>query len=90
MFKSTLKCIVVSFALVFMLCDVQAPCMAQDKSSQLGFQPRHGDEIMVCGQLFRIGAPVKLWLDPGGYDAYRTDRRFSDFENENGCARWKK
>ncbi len=43
----------------------------------LGLQKRFGDEIMACGQLYRIGAPVKLWLDPGGFDAYRTDRRFA-------------
>lgn len=38
--------------------------------------PRHGDEIVVCGRYFRIGAPVVLWTDPGGYDAYRTEKRF--------------
>jgi N-acetyl-anhydromuramyl-L-alanine amidase AmpD len=38
--------------------------------------PRKGDEIMVAGQLFHTGAPVVLWNDPGGYNAYRTDRRF--------------
>src|SRR5215217_402878 len=43
-------------------------------------QPRSGDEIMVCGQLFHTGAPVVLWTDPGGYDAYRTDRRFAPFD----------
>jgi N-acetyl-anhydromuramyl-L-alanine amidase AmpD len=37
---------------------------------------RRGDEIMVCGQLFHTGAPVILWTDPGGYDAYRVERRF--------------
>lgn len=37
---------------------------------------RAGDEIMVAGQLFHTGAPVVLWTDPGGYDAYRTERRF--------------
>lgn len=37
---------------------------------------RKGDEIMICGQLFHTGAPVVLWTDPGGYDAYRVDRRF--------------
>src|SRR5438094_626244 len=42
--------------------------------------PRAGDEIMVCGQLFHTGAPVVLWTDPGGYDAYRTERRFSSWE----------
>ncbi|MFO0890270.1 MAG: peptidoglycan recognition family protein [Isosphaeraceae bacterium] len=38
--------------------------------------PRVGDEIMVCGQLYHTTAPVVLWLDPGGYDAYRLERRF--------------
>ncbi len=37
---------------------------------------RQGDEIVVCGQLFHTTAPVVLWLDPGGYDAYRVERRF--------------
>ncbi len=45
----------------------------------LGMQKRYGDEIMVCGQLYRIGAPVKLWIDEGGFDAYRTERRFAPF-----------
>ncbi len=31
---------------------------------------------MVCGQLVHTGAPVVLWTDPGGYDAYRTEKRF--------------
>ncbi|MFN4242463.1 MAG: N-acetylmuramoyl-L-alanine amidase [Tepidisphaerales bacterium] len=38
---------------------------------------RYGDEIMVAGRLFRTGTRVVLWTDPGGYDAYRTERRFS-------------
>lgn len=46
---------------------------------------RTGDEIMVCGQLFHTGAPVVLWTDPGGYDAYRVDRRFVPIEE----AGWK-
>jgi N-acetyl-anhydromuramyl-L-alanine amidase AmpD len=37
---------------------------------------RVGDEIMVCGQLYHTTAPVVLWTDPGGYDAYRLERRF--------------
>ena len=37
---------------------------------------RAGDEIVVCGRLFHTGAPVVLWLDPGGYDAYRAHCRF--------------
>ena len=38
---------------------------------------RLGDEIVVCGQMFHTTAPVVLWMDPGGYDAYRVERRFS-------------
>ena len=41
---------------------------------------RIGDEIMVCGQLYHTTAPVVLWTDPGGYDAYRVERRFSPWE----------
>lgn len=42
--------------------------------------PRRGDEIVVCGRLFHTGAPVVLWTDPGGYDAYRTEKRFAPWE----------
>ena len=45
---------------------------------------RSGDEIMVCGQLFHTTAPVVLWTDPAGYDAYRVERRFGDL----GKAAW--
>ncbi|HEX7655296.1 MAG TPA: peptidoglycan recognition family protein [Verrucomicrobiae bacterium] len=38
---------------------------------------RSGDEIVVAGQFFHTGTPVVLWLDPGGYDAYRVERRFA-------------
>jgi N-acetylmuramoyl-L-alanine amidase len=34
---------------------------------------RTGDEIMVCGRFYHTGAPVVLWFDPGGYDAYRAE-----------------
>ena len=44
---------------------------------------RSGDEIVVCGQLFHTTAPVVLWMDPGGYDAYRTESRFAAFENSD-------
>ena len=37
---------------------------------------RTGDEISACGQLFHTGPRVVLWNDPGGYDAYRVQRRF--------------
>jgi len=38
---------------------------------------RAGDEIAVCGQLYHTTARVILWTDPGGYDAYRVERRFA-------------
>jgi N-acetylmuramoyl-L-alanine amidase len=41
---------------------------------------RHGDEIMVAGRYFRTGTPVVLWTDPGGYDGYRVERRFSQLD----------
>ena len=44
------------------------------------FAPRKGDEIVVAGQFFHTGARVVLWMDPGGYDAYRVERRFSPLD----------
>ena len=44
------------------------------------FSPRKGDEIVVAGQFVHTGTPVVLWLDAGGYDAYRVERRFSPIE----------
>lgn len=41
---------------------------------------RHGDEIVVAGQLVHTGTRVVTWLDPGGYDAYRVERRFSPLD----------
>ncbi len=58
-----------------------------DSRSKIGEKlPRRGDEIMVCGQLFHTGAPVILWTDPGGYDAYRTERRFSPLNKSSYAA----
>src|ERR1019366_691223 len=42
--------------------------------------PRRGDEIVAAGQFFHTGTPVVLWMDPGGYDAYRVERRFSPLD----------
>ncbi len=43
-------------------------------------ESRRGDEIMVAGQLVHTGTKIVLWMDPGGYDAYRVERRFSPFD----------
>jgi N-acetyl-anhydromuramyl-L-alanine amidase AmpD len=42
--------------------------------------PRRGDEIVIAGQFVHTGTRVVLWTDPGGYDAYRVERRFSPLE----------
>jgi N-acetylmuramoyl-L-alanine amidase len=41
---------------------------------------RTGDEIIVAGQLVHTGTRVVTWMDPGGYDGYRVERRFSPLE----------
>ena len=71
------------FLLVFCSLTAQAQSVAKYKPGTP--LARSGDEIMVCGQLFHTGAPVVLWTDPGGYDAYRVDRRFVPLEE----AGWK-
>jgi hypothetical protein len=32
---------------------------------------RNNQEIIAAGRLFRIGTPVKTFMDQHGYDAYR-------------------
>ena len=46
-------------------------------------EARCGDEIVAAGQFFHTGTRVVLWMDPGGYDAYRVQRRFVPL-NESG------
>lgn len=41
-----------------------------------------GQDIVVCGQRFPTGAPVVLWSDPGGYDAYSLVPRFAPPESQ--------
>jgi N-acetylmuramoyl-L-alanine amidase len=41
---------------------------------------RKGDEIVAAGQFFHTGTPVVLWMDAGGYDAYRVERRFVPYD----------
>jgi N-acetylmuramoyl-L-alanine amidase len=43
------------------------------------FARQKGDEIIVAGQRFHTGTRVITWMDPGGYDAYRVERRFVPF-----------
>src|SRR5271155_732245 len=43
-------------------------------------EKRKGDEIVAAGKFFHTGTKVVLWMDPGGYDAYRVQRRFAPIE----------
>jgi N-acetylmuramoyl-L-alanine amidase len=43
-------------------------------------EKRKGDEIVAAGKFFHTGTKVVLWMDPGGYDAYRVERRFAPIE----------
>jgi N-acetyl-anhydromuramyl-L-alanine amidase AmpD len=53
-------------------------------TSKLGaLAARKGDEIVLAGQFVHTGARVVLWMDPGGYDAYRVERRFSPLERSS-------
>lgn len=47
---------------------------------------RRGDEIVVAGQFVHTGTRVVLWTDPGGYDAYRVERRFSAIDEAGWAA----
>jgi N-acetylmuramoyl-L-alanine amidase len=38
---------------------------------------------VVAGKFVHTGTPVVLWMDPGGYDAYRVERRFAPLTNSD-------
>jgi N-acetylmuramoyl-L-alanine amidase len=57
-----------------------AGCLCHSPGSH---ERRKGDEIVAAGQFFHTGTPVVLWMDPGGYDAYRVERRFVPYTNAN-------
>jgi hypothetical protein len=68
-----------------LVCAVAGGCVSHKTTPRPGeFVARRGDEIVVCGQFVHTGAPVVTWMDPGGYDAYRVERRFSAY----GDAGW--
>src|ERR687884_660281 len=72
---------------VLIVCFLFAAGCSHQGSSKVAQQlPRKGDEIVVCGQLYHTGAPVVLWMDPGGFDAYRTERRFAPYKEASFAA----
>lgn len=70
-------CWIRSFTLVASLALLGTGCQSPRPGT---FEPRTGDEIVVAGKFVHTGTPVVLWLDPGGYDAYRVERRFAPFD----------
>jgi N-acetylmuramoyl-L-alanine amidase len=69
-------------SITFLVPVLLAGCCCHSPGSH---EKRKGDEIVAAGQFFHTGTPVVLWMDPGGYDAYRVERRFvpynqSDYE----------
>jgi N-acetyl-anhydromuramyl-L-alanine amidase AmpD len=44
---------------------------------------RKGDEIVIAGQFVHTGTRVITWMDPGGYDAYRVERRFAPLDQSS-------
>jgi N-acetyl-anhydromuramyl-L-alanine amidase AmpD len=70
-----------SFALSLFIGALACPVTGEVQAAKVGEElKRTGDEIVVCGQLYHTTAPVVLWLDPGGYDAYRVERRFGPID----------
>jgi N-acetyl-anhydromuramyl-L-alanine amidase AmpD len=65
------------------LASLLAGCATASKPRLGSFVPRVGDEIVVCGRYVHTGTPVVLWTDPGGYDAYRVERRFAPLEKSD-------
>ena len=58
-----------------------AGCMTASRPGT--FAHRRGDEIVIAGQFVHTGTRVVLWTDPGGYDAYRVERRFSPMDESD-------
>jgi N-acetylmuramoyl-L-alanine amidase len=46
-------------------------------------EQRTGDEIIVAGKMVHTGTRVVTWMDPGGYDAYRVERRFAPYNESD-------
>ena len=77
--QSLVRLVFISSTIALLL----AGCATAPKPRLGSFVPRTGDEIVVCGQYVHTGTPVVLWTDPGGYDAYRVERRFATIEKSD-------
>ncbi len=66
---------------VFLAAIFACGCSTLPREGRL--EPRCGDEIVAAGQFFHTGTRVVLWMDPGGYDAYRVERRFAPIKESD-------
>lgn len=77
---------------LFVACVAPAPPVAPDPYATGAREASSvtvpaGSEIVICGERFDIGAPVVLWSDEGGYDAYATAIRAGsspDYASDDG------
>jgi N-acetyl-anhydromuramyl-L-alanine amidase AmpD len=67
----------------FLVAIVSIVCSGCLTHPQGQLEKRKGDEIVVAGQFFHTGTHVVLWMDPGGYDAYRVERRFGPYDQSD-------
>ncbi|MEO1536073.1 MAG: peptidoglycan recognition family protein, partial [Planctomycetota bacterium] len=75
--RTPITALITSIALIVVGCSTRESAMTGGVSPRPGESAsRTGDEIVAAGQRFHTGAPVVLWTDPGGYDAYRVYQRF--------------
>ncbi len=71
--RETVRLVLIATTLATLL--LASGCATAAKVGSIA--PRKGDEIVVAGKYVHTGTPIVLWTDPGGYDAYRVERRFS-------------
>ncbi len=69
------------FGVLLLTISLFAGCSSTSRTGAI--RRRNGDEIVAAGQFIHTGTPVVLWIDPGGYDAYRVERRFSPIEKSD-------
>src|SRR6266404_6136857 len=70
---------ILRFTALFLVFGIPTGCHTLPRPGSMA-TPRMGDEIVAAGQFVHTGTRVVLWMDPGGYDAYRVERRFSPLE----------
>jgi len=64
-------------SLVLAVAAILAACRSSREPLPIELVPAPtGQSIVVAGERIPVGAPVVLWSDIGGYDAYRTTPRF--------------